>query len=938
MSPARTRAARRGSQEDGVMACSHLGRRLYLAASVFVIASTLSVPAAHAQVTRIDVNADGVPGNAPSIYPIVSFDGRYVVFTSAATNLVPGDTDDVFDLFRYDRQTGEMTRVAPPFARPIGERATPLAISHDGRWLLFMDFGPGWVADDTNDVEDVFLYDFTTSQVRRVSVGPGGVQANGPSRAESMSVDGRYIAFFSSATNIGPPELANGSFPQAYVYDRETTETVQVSYGVGRVPANGASYRVTISPDGEWVAFASNATNLRTTPDLNPWADLYLSRWRTGEVFHVGPVYSSNYRIGYVGLPTWDATLVEFAAGTSDMVPGGGGVDLYVWDRANDTVGFAGLAAYPPLGADGIGASAGPLSISTHGRYLTRVQTGPRRERLVMHHDRVAGRSTLITITEAVTNNWHMSLDGRFVVYNSLTGGLYIRDLNVAPDGLLPTADADADGLPNGWEEQFGLDPASALLDSGPGGDPDHDGATNAEEHAAGTHPRGLYTRYFAEGVSNAFFQTRFALFNPGTASASVWLRFQRDDATTVTQLIEMPPLTRRTLRADGVSGLAGRSFSTVIESDVPVVVDRTVSWGTNVLGTDATPYGAHAETSIASPAPTWYLAEGSTSGPFTLFYLLQNPQLAPVTAVVRYVRPLGLPVIEKTYVLAPLSRTTIAVDDEGAELAETDVSAVVQASAPIIVERAMYLNRQGEPFAAGHGSAGVTAPATSWFLAEGATGAYFDLFVLLLNPTDQAATCEVRYLTAAGDTYVKPYTLPPNSRTTIYVDQEDIPGFGHVLSDVAVATLVTSTNAVPIVVERTMWWPDGDWQEAHNVVGATATGPRWAIADGEVGGPGLAEMFILLANTSTAAGDVLVTLRFEDGTSDAKLFTINGSTRLNVHVASEFSRVSGRPFGVLIQALGSTPIPLVVERATYWNANSVTWAAGTSALATRLP
>jgi hypothetical protein len=99
-----------------------------------------------------------------------------------------------------------------------------------------------------------------------------------------MSVDGRYIAFFSFATNIGPPELANGSLSQAYVYDRETTETVQVSYGVGRVPADGASRRVTISPDGEWVAFASDATNLSTTPDLNARADLYLSRWRTGEV------------------------------------------------------------------------------------------------------------------------------------------------------------------------------------------------------------------------------------------------------------------------------------------------------------------------------------------------------------------------------------------------------------------------------------------------------------------------------------------------------------------------------------------------------------------------------------------------------------------------------------------------------------------------------
>jgi hypothetical protein len=74
-----------------------------------------------------------------------------------------------------------------------------------------------------------------------------------------------------------------------------------------------------------------------------------------------------------------------------------------------------------------------------------------------------------------------------------------------------------------------------------------------------------------------------------------------------------------------------------------------------------------------------------------------------------------------------------------------------------------------------------------------------------------------------------------------------------------------------------------------------------------------------------------------EDGASQAKIFTVNGSTRVNIHVLEEFS-TSGRPFGVLIEALGPDPIPLVVERATYWDANGVTWAAGTSALATRLP
>jgi hypothetical protein len=115
------------------------------------------------------------------------------------------------------------------------------------------------------------------------------------------------------------------------------------------------------------------------------------------------------------------------------------------------------------------------------------------------------------------------------------------------------------------------------LFDDGPDGDPDHDSVTNAQERVASTHPRGLHTRYFAEGVTNSFFQTRLALFNPASAPAIVWLRLLRDDGTTVTQAVNMPARTGRTVLASGVSGLAGGSFSTLIESDVAIVADRTV-------------------------------------------------------------------------------------------------------------------------------------------------------------------------------------------------------------------------------------------------------------------------------------------------------------------------------------------------------------------------
>jgi hypothetical protein len=390
---------------------------------VLTLGAGINAPPAAAQVTRIDVGPAGVPANAPSFAPVVSFDGRYVAFVSGATNLTAGDTNRMFDFFRYDRQTGELIRGAPPFARPMNAIAYPLAISTDGRWLLFNDLGTGWVADDSNQTFDVFQYDFTTSQARRVSVGTGGVQANGGSTAINMSADGRYIAFHSRATNLTPPELANGPLFNVFVHDAQTQVTVQVSRGVGNVPANGAVYAGRISPDGEWVAFASEATNLSTEPDTNGAADVYLVRWRTGEILRVGPHRTQLAGFSMAGLPTWDATLVEFASSAINTVPGATGAeDLFVWDRRNGMVGYA-----TPLIA--IPGEPPALSISVYGRYVTRVQLGAPRERLLVHYDRLENRSAAIASSQFV--NWQMSLDGRFVVWEAFVGAIYLRDVSV---------------------------------------------------------------------------------------------------------------------------------------------------------------------------------------------------------------------------------------------------------------------------------------------------------------------------------------------------------------------------------------------------------------------------------------------------------------------------------------------------------------------------
>jgi len=484
-------------------------------------------------------------------------------------------------------------------------------------------------------------------------------------------------------------------------------------------------------------------------------------------------------------------------------------------------------------------------------------------------------------------------------------------------------ADRDGDGMSDEWEQQFGLSPTAADANA----DPDADGRSNLAEFNAGTHPTATFTSYFAEGARSSFFSTSIALLNPDAARAArVLLRFQGTDGTRTDRFVNIPAHTRATVDLTGTAAGFPGEFSTVVESDVTVVADRTMSW-------DARGYGSHAETSLPRPSTTWYLAEGATHSGFNLFYLLQNPNDAPATVTVTYLLSGGAAPIVREYVVAANSRKNIWVNQEGPGLAAAEMSARITADRPILVERAMYLDTGGLLFGAGHESAGVTTPSLTWYFAEGATGAYFDEFVLIANPEATAANVTADYLLPAGTTVTKTYAVAPLSRYTIWVDQEH-----SQLANTAVSVRLTSTNGVPVVAERAMWWPGSNWHEAHAAAGATATGTRWALAEGQLGGSRNAQTYILIANTSARSGAAAVTLYFEDGTSLVRTFTLAANSRFNVDVSAEFPAAAGRRFGAVVQSTGATPAEVVVERAMYFDAGGVVWAAGTSALATRLP
>ena len=486
--------------------------------------------------------------------------------------------------------------------------------------------------------------------------------------------------------------------------------------------------------------------------------------------------------------------------------------------------------------------------------------------------------------------------------------------------------DDDGDGMRNEDELRFGLNPSA----DDAGQDSDGDGLGNAAEIAEGTHPRGYWTRYLAEGATSAFFDTRVALANPSlSTTARVLLRFQTSTGATVRHFVEVPAHARRTIDVKrDIAGLAVAEFSAIVESDLPLAVDRTMTW-------DASAYGSDAERGIGTPpGPMWYLAEGATHSGFDLFYLIQNPGSVAAAVEVTFLRPAPLPPVTWTGTVGPSSRFTLWVNTLPG-LEATDVSGIVRTTngVPILVERSMFLGTSEGAFGAGHEGAAVPAPARRWVLAEGATGPYFDTFVLVANPGDEAAVIDVTFLRPAGEPIVQRHIVGAKSRFNVWLDYADTR-----LADTAVSTIVEVVSGSAVVVERAMWWPGPQWREAHCSVGAVETSARWIVAEGEAGGPRATETYLLLANTAADPGRARVTLLFEDATTLTREFDLLPSSRTNVAIGAEFPAAADRRFGAVVESLGAAPVPLIVERAMYHDAAGQRWAAGTSALATRLP
>jgi hypothetical protein len=318
---------------------------------------------------RVSVSSAGVEANDRSFGVAISDDGRYVVFDSPASNLVAGDSDGSWDVLLRDRTAGVTERVSvSPTGRPANDESFGGAISTDGRFVAFSSSASNLVAGDTNRDDDVFVRDRKTGVTRRVSVSSHGAQANHWSRGGTISADGRLVVFTSRAGNLVAGDTNGVS--DVFVRNRATGRTRRVSLSSAGKQATSPCSGGDISADGSLVAFESDASNL-VPHDTSEWTDVFVRNRITGRTrrVSVSSAGKQGYGSSFVGAISADGRYVAFVSHAKNLVAGdtNGHVDVFVHDRFT---GRTRRVSVSSTGTQANGPSSGVVMISADGRVV----------------------------------------------------------------------------------------------------------------------------------------------------------------------------------------------------------------------------------------------------------------------------------------------------------------------------------------------------------------------------------------------------------------------------------------------------------------------------------------------------------------------------------------------------------------------------------------
>ncbi|WP_197455632.1 beta-propeller fold lactonase family protein [Stieleria neptunia] len=304
------------------------------------------IETATGQLELISVSSDETLSNGRSLHPVISADGRYVVFWSYSTNFVTDDNNNTLDIFVRDRQLGTTTLIsaADPNLSTGSSSANSFSyspgFSDDGRYATFWSDATDIVPGDTNGIFDLFLRDLQLGTTERINLAPDGSQASGGRTHDShLSADGRFVAYWSWADNLVAGDTNGVS--DAFVLDRDTGITERVSVTAGGVQSDANVHNVSISDDGRYVVFQSSATTLDNVPGAIG-TQVYLKDRTTGELRMIGrdrDGFGPN-QSSIIPTISGDGRWVVFSSWASNLTDddSDGGSDAFLYDVANDRV------------------------------------------------------------------------------------------------------------------------------------------------------------------------------------------------------------------------------------------------------------------------------------------------------------------------------------------------------------------------------------------------------------------------------------------------------------------------------------------------------------------------------------------------------------------------------------------------------------------------
>jgi len=409
-------------------------------AAALCLALGMAVPAA-GQTSRVSVTSNGAQANSFSEMASVSADGNLIAFYSNASNI----DGTPFGAFVHDRTTGQTTRIS--FDAGFGSRdGFSPAISGNGRFVAYEDVVDGF--------KDLYLYDRAQGITTRVSVGYNGAPANWDSSSPTIDGVGRMVAFFSYASNLVPGDT-NG-FVDVFVRDTVAGQTRLVSVGFDGTQANSASSYPTISANGRFVAFDSSASNLVPVPkNMNASTEVFVRDLDAGVTTRVSVASDGTVGNGSSFDPaiSADGRYIAFASNASNLVPGdtNGAVDVFVHDRLTgqtDRVSVAsnGAQAYPQSIFPSISGDGRLVAFSSYATNLVPEDTNNNFD--VFVHDRQTGRTRRVSVASdglqgndysgignaPGTQNPRLSADGTVVVFGSAASNLVPGDTNRSED------------------------------------------------------------------------------------------------------------------------------------------------------------------------------------------------------------------------------------------------------------------------------------------------------------------------------------------------------------------------------------------------------------------------------------------------------------------------------------------------------------------------